>query len=1623
EGAWDYPPYVVDTVFNISQDLACSMTNGKMALVWTANLPNAGDCDTCSGESDIHVQLDNDIYYQISDNYGADFNPRVNVTKNVSGEAGYRPYTDLSALITQDATNGVNALHIGWSGRVWPSCANHGGFIGDDCLMFHFGQNLGSDGNGFDGPDPQTANAIIRTAGNLDWHQTTCNGGAWQMNGSKMTISECNGRLYYLWVQFNDPKVMMDDCAARGMSGADVVGSANGELYLAVSDDGGLSWDQARNLTNSHTPGCDSATGIGGRCESDHYPSMARFGTDIIGDDMTGAEILIPTGTLAEDNGWYLDVQFISDPDPGTIVQNEGTWQNADVKWFRLGCVLPEPTPLLAPSWASLGFPSWTKHGVIHDTDLVLENTGNSAATFEVGLEEDTGPPGWLDVSGDFQGTVVLPSGLAGIMTGQVYINALGEVNTPGTITYLSGRLILTGNHIGSPTTIEIEHWVCDTIITPVWDTIYAGTGSKYTACMALLVGSNGNMGGHGGGGAYYNSEPMERMSGDGSSGGLGHVNMDYYDYGDCDDAEEGSEGDTIPGDATVYAYDGSPVICWIDATDTVRCNWSIFGDGFHCNCSNSGDGYISDHGFFPWSHTPPELSELGDYEVFKSEFVTRDTGIMFETQWIAPRAAVDSCHFLIQYMSIYSYDGETHTGLAIGEAIDWDIPSDSASRNRSGFDADLRLIYQQGSEFDQDDAYECMDNDDRYGGIELLRIIENGSPAGEQYGCYTADNRTQVYPTSGFNPDSIYTRMANNEGYVLSDTVDGDLHSVMTFRFNYTLTPDDTLEVYKCLITSNVDYYAFLADAEACHQWYRDHLEPNWPPELSPINPSGEPVVFMVDQERMIDVSASDGNEDDDITLTAVPDPAMPGSQWVDNGNGTGVFTWTPSLGDVGNYTITFMADDGQGGIDVEVVDVEVLMGGCCVIRGDVDHDGFPVSTISDLMYMVDYMYTNGPEPPCWDEGDINGDGVEPIDIADLLWLVDYMFHSGAHPPPCDHVNPVPVYPGGSISLHAVDGLYETIDQVSLGDTVTFHMRVSNQDIGAGVKAMMNGFRIYGDDPGVNWTITETGLDLGPWFDGGWSIKEFSVNGSGADTLGSGGYASYDQGLLDHLDSLLFYIQVYVPDNSGNRDQWLCIDSSFFPPCGVWKWAAEPANGIYSPSWSGPHCFKMVHVSDLEAGFSAAPTAGVDPLAVQFTDESAGDPDDWYWDFGDSEYSAAQDPLHTYDTAGLYDVKLRVQDGSGNEDSVVAIGYIQVRTSGYTDVVAQIEMSPGGSIPGNDLWYRFSWINLGTNGAQSCVLKMLLPDNMVLDGLKDSLGYVMSPGDYSWVGDTIVVSLQTIQPSNVWRHVIPYGTLSPSSVPGSNLVAKMWLSGSTPDVDTLNNYARHSRPVSDPGGKARSYDRSVTYSGDKTAHPNTINRVYATGKDVEYLSYTITFENSPDANLDISSVTVTDILDDHLDMSVQSLDVWGNSHPQACQYAGIDPLTRIMTWNCIKINLQPGEKGSFQYKVAPVQGVAEGTWILNTADIGFGFDDPITAPGEGPVIRILGECCIPPIRGDIDYNDAEVIDIADLVYLVDFMFNQGLDPVCFEEGDVDGSGVKPIDIADLVYLVDFMFN
>lgn len=769
---WTFPPYVVDTIYDLSHDIAAN-NDGKVALVWTANLPcSLADPDTASGTGcRTYGQLDNDVYYQISNDYGVTFQPRVNLTKYIhtEGTDSYRPYTDLSALLDSNGD-----LHIAWGARAWPAGSqNPGGQAGlYRGRIFHWSENQ----------------PFIRTAHSADWDQTVCSPGAWNLNAGKMSVSECNGRLYILFVQINDiPAGVSDDCAVESNPGFPT-GSGNGDLYVTISEDGGLTWDKARDVTNSRTPDCDSVGGVGGPCDNDNWPSMARFGNNyaLNGVGINATDVVVPTG--GSDNGWYLDVQYINDHSAGGIVQTEGTWQDADVRWFRLACVaaITAPNPIITPN--EIAFPAWVKPGNTFDTTITIENLGNASYTYAVSKVEQQGNAGWLTTTG-FSGFVDF--GVSNTGTGTIHANASSY--STGTIALLKGLVILTGNNASSPDTIPVSVVVADTVVAPKADTVA-------TSCLSLAVLNNGEFGNQ----------------------GPGKVNMDFYNAGDCDTT------------AIVYLYDGSPVVGWLDGADTVM-NWSIFNNS-----------YLTPVGFFPQSVGASGI--VGVNEVYSSMFSTRDTSLMFEKTYYAPQDA-DTCHFIIQRLRVWSGDGAAHSGLTVGEAIDWDIPSDSAARNGSGFNETAGLIYQYGGEYHQDDTganAACMDNDARYGGVKFLGMYNKAaawtSIGGNFAGAYTADNATYVFGNdNGFKPSQLFGQMQNTGFSAYSstnpDSLYADLHMVLTYKTGYTINPGETLVVYVALVTEQGDglksLAGFTTKADKAKAWYCAHVLPN-PPSCS---------------------------------------------------------------------------------------------------------------------------------------------------------------------------------------------------------------------------------------------------------------------------------------------------------------------------------------------------------------------------------------------------------------------------------------------------------------------------------------------------------------------------------------------------------------------------------------------------------------------------------------------------------------------------------------------------------------------------------------------------------------------------------------------------------------------
>ena len=430
------------------------------------------------------------------------------------------------------------------------------------------------------------------------------------------------------------------------------------------------------------------------------------------------------------------------------------------------------------------------------------------------------------------------------------------------------------------------------------------------------------------------------------------------------------------------------------------------------------------------------------------------------------------------------------------------------------------------------------------------------------------------------------------------------------------------------------------------------------------------------------------------------------------------------------------------------------------------------------------------------------------------------------------------------------------------------------------------------------------------------------------------------------------------------------------------------------------------VVVRDLDAAFGAEPTAGPQPLDVAFTDSSAGYPTQWYWDFGDGETSTQQDPTHRYDTAGLYDVKLRVSN-SLFTDSLLKLSYVHVDTA-FADL--ETEMYWDGAQPGFDFGYWCTWTNLGTSPAQSCTLKVLTPPEMEFYGVDLLYEGTGTYGGFTLSGDTVLMPLETIAPSGRYGgFVYVYGRCHEWVQVGDSIFCEAWLTTATADLDQANN---HVQLRDETIGSIDPNDKSATPGGSGAG-----NKIAAEDR----IAYVIQFENLPEATAPATYIRVVDTLDPDLDWG--SLTVGQMSHPDVCGW-DFDPYSGVITWFCDHImlppNVNPPEgEGFLHYSISPKRDLPEGTEITNTAWIRFDYNDWLMAPEAGAVIRTISYgCCLPPTVGDVDQSGG--VDITDISVLIDNQFLTLTPLVCDDEGDIDFSGT--IDITDLSLLIDNQF-
>jgi len=86
---------------------------------------------------------------------------------------------------------------------------------------------------------------------------------------------------------------------------------------------------------------------------------------------------------------------------------------------------------------------------------------------------------------------------------------------------------------------------------------------------------------------------------------------------------------------------------------------------------------------------------------------------------------------------------------------------------------------------------------------------------------------------------------------------------------------------------------------------------------------------------------------------------------------------------------------------------------------------------------------------------------------------------------------------------------------------------------------------------------------------------------------------------------------------------------------------------------------YDMYHMYDINIDFGTSSVAGCDSLSVQFEDLSAHPFSSVIWDFGDGNSTNINNPYYTYNTEGVYDVKLYTESVYGCKDTLIKSNYI----------------------------------------------------------------------------------------------------------------------------------------------------------------------------------------------------------------------------------------------------------------------------------------------------------------------------------------------------------------------------
>jgi PKD repeat protein len=270
------------------------------------------------------------------------------------------------------------------------------------------------------------------------------------------------------------------------------------------------------------------------------------------------------------------------------------------------------------------------------------------------------------------------------------------------------------------------------------------------------------------------------------------------------------------------------------------------------------------------------------------------------------------------------------------------------------------------------------------------------------------------------------------------------------------------------------------------------------------------------------------------------------------------------------------------------------------------------------------------------------------------------------------------------------------------------------------------------------------------------------------------------------------------------------------------------------------PNYTSVLHgcpITQPQAGFSGAPLNGIAPLTVQFTSSSTG-ANAYTCDFGDGTSSPAENPRHTYMTAGLYSVSLEARDiCSGTISTASMSHYVTITVQSGTLALTTVPRSANVFV--DNVFKGVTPLTLTDTPSGYHVIRITLPGygdyvtSATVEPSKTVLvqAELLEEGTNASATTAPIVTATTVLPRQ-------NGSVAVTSVPnGATVTLDGLYEGTTPVIVTEVLPGNHEISLTYPGYAP--FNQSISVGSSRTTAINT-NLVVATEPVVSTGSLTV---------------------------------------------------------------------------------------------------------------------------------------------------------------------------------------